>query len=161
MGRFNVKELPAKSSHCALKGQTLCAVKEYALIRNTYSYIALCMISRTSSVQICALLVYNAASSGNHLPTFRDNVSIPSSRVKSKKLCSLPQKLYDLFSEDSERLTTYWEKYGVHKINFVFFRSGKIYSFQSTEHYYINKNVCLINTLHVSVLGTTRTGCAA
>jgi hypothetical protein len=34
----------------------------------------------------CALLGCNTASSGNPLPTFRDNVSVPSSRVtKSKK----------------------------------------------------------------------------
>ena len=30
----------------------------------------------------CALLGYYAASSGNSLPTFRDNLSIPSSRVE-------------------------------------------------------------------------------
>jgi hypothetical protein len=37
--------------------------------------------------EICPLLGYNAASSGNSLPTFRENVSVPSSRVKkSKKL---------------------------------------------------------------------------
>jgi hypothetical protein len=29
--------------------------------------------------EICALLGYYAASNGNHLPTFRDNVSVPSS----------------------------------------------------------------------------------
>jgi hypothetical protein len=34
-------------------------------------------------VEICALLGYYAASCGNCLPTFRDNVSVPSSRVKS------------------------------------------------------------------------------
>jgi hypothetical protein len=32
--------------------------------------------------EICALLGCYAASSGNPLPTFRDNVSVPSSRVK-------------------------------------------------------------------------------
>jgi hypothetical protein len=32
---------------------------------------------------ICALLGYYATSCGNCLPTFRDNVSVPSSRVKS------------------------------------------------------------------------------
>ena len=31
--------------------------------------------------EICALLGYYAASCGNPLPTFRDNVSVPSSRV--------------------------------------------------------------------------------
>jgi hypothetical protein len=33
--------------------------------------------------EICALLGYYPASCGNCLPTFRDNVSVPSSRVKS------------------------------------------------------------------------------
>jgi hypothetical protein len=33
--------------------------------------------------EICALLGYYAASCGNCLPTFRDNVSVSSSRVKS------------------------------------------------------------------------------
>jgi hypothetical protein len=32
--------------------------------------------------EICALLRHNAASNRNSLPTFRDNVSVPSSRVK-------------------------------------------------------------------------------
>jgi hypothetical protein len=32
--------------------------------------------------EICALLGCYAASSGNPLPAFRDNVSVPSSRVK-------------------------------------------------------------------------------
>ena len=31
----------------------------------------------------CALLGYCAACSGNSLPTFRDNLSVPSSRVKN------------------------------------------------------------------------------
>jgi hypothetical protein len=35
--------------------------------------------------EICALLGYYAASRGNCLPTFRDNVSVPSSRAKSPR----------------------------------------------------------------------------
>jgi hypothetical protein len=38
---------------------------------------------------ICALLVYHAASCGKFLPTFRDSVSVPSSRVKSPRLLAL------------------------------------------------------------------------
>jgi hypothetical protein len=34
-------------------------------------------------LEICALLGYYEAPCGNCLPTFRDNVSVPSSRVKS------------------------------------------------------------------------------
>jgi hypothetical protein len=45
---------------------------------------------RRDADEICADLWYNAASSGNPLPTFRDNVSVPSSRVKKpKKTCSI------------------------------------------------------------------------
>jgi hypothetical protein len=40
---------------------------------------------RCDADEICALLGYNAASSGNPLPMFRDNVSVPSSRVKKPK----------------------------------------------------------------------------
>jgi hypothetical protein len=36
-------------------------------------------------VEICALLGYYAASSANPPPTFRDNVSVPSSRIKKSK----------------------------------------------------------------------------
>ena len=35
--------------------------------------------------EICALLGYYAASSGIPLPTFRDNVSVPSTRVKKSR----------------------------------------------------------------------------
>ena len=34
---------------------------------------------------ICAPLNYYASSSGNSLPTFRDNVTVPSSRIKKFK----------------------------------------------------------------------------
>jgi hypothetical protein len=36
--------------------------------------------------EICAVLGYHAASNGNPLPTFQDNVSVPSSRVKRSKM---------------------------------------------------------------------------
>jgi hypothetical protein len=40
---------------------------------------------RLDADEICPLLGYNAASSGNSLQTFRDNVSVPSSKVKNSK----------------------------------------------------------------------------
>ena len=48
----------------------------------------LCVISgfHVEVDENCALLGYDAASSGNTLPTFRDNLLVPSSRVKSKSL---------------------------------------------------------------------------
>jgi uracil phosphoribosyltransferase len=39
--------------------------------------------------EICALLGYYAASSDNHLPTFQDNVSVPSSGVKKSYFMTL------------------------------------------------------------------------
>jgi hypothetical protein len=41
-------------------------------------------INKNTRVEFCALLGYNAASCGNCLPTFRDNVSVPFSRVKKE-----------------------------------------------------------------------------
>jgi len=38
---------------------------------------------RREAHENCALLGYYVASSGNSLPTFRNNVSVPSSRVKN------------------------------------------------------------------------------
>jgi hypothetical protein len=46
---------------------------------------ALILGFRRNVGEICALLGYCAASCGNCLPTFRDNVSVPSSRVKSPR----------------------------------------------------------------------------
>jgi hypothetical protein len=39
--------------------------------------------------EICALMGYNATSSVNPLPTFRDNVSVPSSTVKKSEKSDL------------------------------------------------------------------------
>ena len=39
----------------------------------------------TMNWKICALLGYYTASNGNPLPTFRDNVLVPSSTVKKSK----------------------------------------------------------------------------
>jgi hypothetical protein len=41
--------------------------------------------SATYNYEICALLGYNTASSGDSLMTFRDNILVPSSRVKKSK----------------------------------------------------------------------------
>jgi hypothetical protein len=43
---------------------------------------------RRDADEICALLGYNASSSGNLLPTFRDNVSVPSQRSRSPRRVS-------------------------------------------------------------------------
>jgi hypothetical protein len=40
---------------------------------------------RRDADEICILLGYYAASNGNPLPTFRDNVAVPSPRAKSPR----------------------------------------------------------------------------
>jgi hypothetical protein len=50
--------------------------------------------------QICALLRNYAASNDNPLPTFRDNVSVPSSRVKKSKNNAQEEFLHFLTLED-------------------------------------------------------------
>jgi hypothetical protein len=56
-------------------------------ILNEVSLFETAMISgfRRDADEICALIGYNAASGGNPLPTFRDNVSVPSSSLKKSK----------------------------------------------------------------------------
>jgi hypothetical protein len=51
-------------------------MRERILFNNTF-------VNLDFGLEICGLLGYYAASCGNCLPTFRDNVSVPSSRVKS------------------------------------------------------------------------------
>ena len=51
-------------------------------------------IRQTSlGVEICTLLGYYAAYSGNSPPTFRDNLLVPSARVKKSKTVQLPRKV--------------------------------------------------------------------
>jgi len=47
-------------------------------------------IFRCEVVEKCALLGYYAASSGNLLPTFRDNLSVPSSGVEDNNNNNMP-----------------------------------------------------------------------
>jgi hypothetical protein len=57
----------------------------YCRYKTAVKLITLPLISgfRRDVDEKCALLGYYAATCGNCLPTFRDNVSVPSSRVKS------------------------------------------------------------------------------
>jgi hypothetical protein len=57
--------------------------------------VLLCLVSgiRRDVDNICALLGYYAASCGNCLPTFQNNVSVPSSRVNSPTLEDSTDKL--------------------------------------------------------------------
>jgi hypothetical protein len=57
-----------------------------------------------SSYEISALLRYNATLSGNYLPQFQDNLSVPSSRVKKSKRENREQlKLTDTISQITEQ----------------------------------------------------------
>ena len=58
----------------------VCVTENSLLVKTIYHFRA--DLSGASD-EICALLGYYAASCGNCLPTFRDHVSVPSSRVKS------------------------------------------------------------------------------
>jgi hypothetical protein len=52
-------------------------------------YLTLLETENYLNCEICALLGYYAASSGKPIPAFRDNLSVPNSRVKNSK-----KKLY-------------------------------------------------------------------
>ena len=65
-------------------------MKQYLIINNSKQHIKLISGFRREVDGICALQGYYAASSGNILPTFLDNLSVPSSGVKNlKKLLTL------------------------------------------------------------------------
>jgi hypothetical protein len=60
-------------------------------------------------IEICALLGYYSTLSGSSVLTFRDNVSVPSSRVKKSKKrasttkrCVISQKIADLINITAE-----------------------------------------------------------
>ena len=63
--------------------------------------MTICMIAgfRQEADGHCTLLGYYAASSGNFLPTFQDNLLVPSSGVKNPKESQLSQ--YRVFIEKS------------------------------------------------------------
>ena len=53
----------------------------------------------------CVLLVYHAVGSGNYLPTFRDNLSAPTSRVKNQKHWKQDDLVYIDKSSNLKQLT--------------------------------------------------------
>jgi hypothetical protein len=48
-------------------------------------FVSPCFYPSKGSDEICALLGYYTALSGSSVPTFRDNLSVPYSRVKKSK----------------------------------------------------------------------------
>jgi hypothetical protein len=82
-GRADVSQAAAGQCRlqlCAVLGNSGIKLSEYICITMECSYHTLISGFRRD-VEICALLGYYAASCGNCLPTFRVNVSVPSSRV--------------------------------------------------------------------------------
>jgi hypothetical protein len=73
------------------------AVHITRLITGTRSTLGTKLL-QTDVCEICGLLGYYAASCGNCLPTFRDNVSVPSSRVKSPSRKVITQKTTDFIN---------------------------------------------------------------
>jgi hypothetical protein len=55
------------------------SAKEYFVLKGPT------FVFKAQQEENCILLGYYTASGGNSLPTFRDNLSVPSSRVKSPK----------------------------------------------------------------------------
>jgi hypothetical protein len=68
---------------------TVCTIPQsvvgYVVNISVVLIVTLISVFRRYVDEICAFLQYYAASSCNCLPTFRDNVSVPSSRVKSPR----------------------------------------------------------------------------
>jgi hypothetical protein len=67
------------------KADSVLTLEHYlSAIRGASTTACITLISgfRRDVDEICGLLGYYTASYGNYLPTFRDNVSVPSSRVK-------------------------------------------------------------------------------
>jgi hypothetical protein len=62
------------------------SVRRHSLNWNKHLFRGLTlMLVRCSNEQICDLMGYCTEYSGNSLPTFRDSLSVPSSRVKKSK----------------------------------------------------------------------------
>jgi hypothetical protein len=58
--------------------------------------LTICSAKKYVMLDICCLLGYYAAYISNSLPTFRDNLSVPSGRVKKSKRSVTSQKSADL-----------------------------------------------------------------
>jgi hypothetical protein len=63
---------------------------------------------RRDADEICNLLGYYAASNGNLSPTFRDNVSVPSSRVKKSKKNIFLIKTVDMQSTSEQHVNCFY-----------------------------------------------------
>jgi hypothetical protein len=68
-----------------LLGDNLCIVNPLVTITFPGAMAQLVLIAINETDENCALLGYNAASSGNFVQTFRDKLSILTSGVKKQK----------------------------------------------------------------------------
>jgi hypothetical protein len=79
-GKGDVIHILYKCRETRMKGNVGLLVKVWIVASEELAYMMIITIILNA---ICGLLGYYAASCGNCLPTFRDNVSVPSSQVKS------------------------------------------------------------------------------
>ena len=82
-----------------MDGRTLQIITQITRISvSALDSLKLCVTSGFCSEmdENCALLGYNTASSGNSLPTFRDNLSVPSSRVDPRRVIAQKSTVLNL-----------------------------------------------------------------
>ena len=74
--------------HCTVCNQEISSLIFWSLLSSPLRYPSLHAWNEHTD-ENCALLVYCAASSGNFLSTFRDNLSVPYFRVQESKIGSI------------------------------------------------------------------------
>ena len=105
----------------------------------------------------CALLGYYAASSGNSLPTFRDNLSIPSSRVENGcHATSVRNYLYSMRNNPEKRSCHAWIHIAALHIppsdplpRHFSFLLGAPWSIQNTTYHLTKKNHTMCNAAFI------------
>jgi len=90
VSRALIKLMNKTEKHCSCELPRRHKLRRHKLRRHrlgTLAYEQICQVVisgfRRDVDEICLLMGYNAALKGNSLPTFGDNISVPSSRVKT------------------------------------------------------------------------------
>jgi hypothetical protein len=96
---LQVKKESANSSETSVHINETCCHNphDHTVDKQHSEYVKyfICLSFNGAVFKTCALLGYNAALSGSPVPTFRDNLSVPSSRVKKSKK-TLEDEIYTL-----------------------------------------------------------------
>jgi hypothetical protein len=104
------EQMATSRTGCAFPPQRCCSVCRqcYLTCGESPTATALSVISgfRRDVDEICALLGCYAASIGNPLPTFRDNVSVPSWRGKKSRKERKPTRRYAVYKGGKVRVGT-------------------------------------------------------